>query len=130
MALWTRVGAIFALVFLSGCAGSVGPGSVNTVPAVRSGRGLPPTLQGGAKHVFLSDAVFNAVTIFNRDGTTSTLTGFQEPQGLTSDASGNLYVADTINARIAVFAPPYANKPTSVLSDSGAWPVDVAVAKD
>lgn len=129
MALWVRFGAIFALTFASGCAGSFRP-AVPAAPAARSARGLLPTLQGGAKHVFLSDAVFNIVTMFNRDGTTGTLTGFAEPQGLTSDASGNLYVADTINARVAVFAPPYANKPTSVLSDSGQWPVDVAVAKD
>lgn len=93
-------------------------------------RHVPLTLAGGAKHVFLSDAVFNIVTIFNRDGTTRALSGFQEPQGLTSDGAGNLYVADTINARIAVFAPPYRSKPTSVLADSGEWPVDVAAAKD
>lgn len=99
-------------------------------PVERSVRNLPLALKGDAKHVFLSDAVYNTVTIFNRNGTTRTLSGFQEPQGLTGDAAGNLYVADTIDARIAVFASPYRNKPTSVLEDSGEWPVDVAVAKD
>jgi len=130
MAIYVRIGAIFALVLMAGCAGSIGSSSVPAAPAVRSARHLPLTLEGRAKHVFLSDAVFNIVTIFNRDGTTGTLSGFQEPQGLTSDAQGNLYVADTINGRVAVFSPPYHNKPTSVLSDSGEWPVDVAAAKN
>ena len=130
MALTVRIGAIFALALVAGCAGSASLRSVPAVSAARSARHLPLTLKGGAKHVFLSDAVFNIVTIFNRNGTTSTLSGFQEPQGITSDASGNLYVADTINARVAVYAPPYRNKPISVLPDLGEWPVDAAVAKD
>lgn len=125
-----RLGTLFALVLVTGCAESAGSSRIPVVPAERSARHLPLTLEGGAKHVFLSDSVFNTVTIFNRDGTTRTLSGFAEPQGLTSDASGNLYVADTINARVAVFARPYRNEPVSVLPDSGQWPVDVAVAKD
>lgn len=130
MAIAVRLGALFVLVLVTGCAESAGRGAVPIVPAVSRARHLPLLLQGGAKHVFLSDAVFNTITIFNRDGTTSTLSGFQEPQGLTSDASGSLYVADTINARVAVFAPPYRGKPVSVLPDPGQWPVDVAAARD
>lgn len=130
MAMPVRIGAISALVLVAGCTGSIDLRSVPGAAATKSARHLPPTLEGGAKHVFLSDAVFNNVTIFRRDGSTRTLAGFQEPQGITSDASRRLYVADTINARVAVFAPPYRNKPTSILSDSGGWPVDVAVAKD
>ncbi|HLX25837.1 MAG TPA: hypothetical protein VKR05_02500, partial [Candidatus Cybelea sp.] len=123
---------LLAAGLLAGCAGSVPSGAPGAVPARApdNARKLPLMLEGGARHVFLSDAVYNTVTIFNRNGTTRTLSGFEEPQGLASDASGNLYVADTINARIAVFASPYRNKATSVLSDSGEWPVDVAVAKD
>jgi len=135
MALFARpilVALLLSGEALAGCGGSLpasGPGALPArVPL--AARHLPPTLAGGAKHVFLADAVFNIVTIFNRDGTTSTLSGFQEPQGLTSDSSGNLYVADTVNARTVVYAPPYRNRPTSVLPDPGEWPVDVAVAKD
>jgi NHL repeat-containing protein len=130
MEVFLRIGAIVALIVMAGCAGWGGSNGVPAAPNAHSARKLPMTLQGGAKHVFLADAVFNIVTIFNRDGSTGTLSGFDEPQGLASDGSGNLYVADTINARVAVFAPPYDNKTTSVLSDPGEWPVDVATAKD
>jgi hypothetical protein len=130
MATSGRIGAFCALFLIVGCSGTPGSGSIPAAPAAKSARHVPLTLEGGARHVFLSDAALNIVTVFNRNGTTSTLSGFQEPQGLTSDVSGNLYVADTIDARIPVFAPPYRNKPVSVLPDSGQWPVDVAVAKD
>ncbi len=135
MALFARPSVVALSLcssILAACGGSLSSGVPGTLPhgAPASVRHLPLTIAGGAKHVFLSDAVFNIVTIFNRDGTTRQLSGFQEPQGLTSDAAGNLYVADTINARAVVFAPPYRNRPASVLSDAGEWPVDVAVAKD
>jgi hypothetical protein len=82
------------------------------------------------RHLFLSDAVFNNVTIFSRGGRTRTLTGFNEPQGITTDGTGTLYVADTINQRVQEFAPPYPNSPSWSLSTPGEWPVSVAVAKN
>jgi hypothetical protein len=80
------------------------------------------------RHLFLSDAVFNNVTIFSRGGKTRTLTGFNEPQGITTDGTATLYVADTINQRVQEFAPPYPNSPSGSLPTPGEWPVSVAVA--
>lgn len=82
------------------------------------------------KHVFLSDAVYNTVTIFSGGDTTRTVRGFQEPQGITTDTSGTLDVADTINERVAEFAPPYPNRASGSIPTPGEWPVDVAVAKN
>lgn len=111
---------------LAACSGSVLSVAPQPAPAFRVS---PASLGKGVKHVFLSDAVFNTVAIFTSGGT-RTIGGFNEPQGITTDASGTLYVADTINQRIAEFAPPYPNAPSGTISTPGEWPVDVAVAKN
>lgn len=90
----------------------------------------PFALAPGVKHVFLADAVVNVVTIFDRSGKTRALTGFEEPQGITTDSAGTLYVANTIDNDVEEFAPPYPDKPHTVLAIAGQWPVDVAVARD
>ncbi len=47
-----------------------------------------------------------------------------------TDIAGNLYVSNTIDENVEVFAPPYRNKPAWTIPDPGEWPVDTAVAKD
>jgi sugar lactone lactonase YvrE len=80
-----------------------------------------------ATKVFISDAANNVVNIYNTSGKQlAQLTGFAEPQGLATDAKGNLYVADTENSRIVIYAPPY-KKITKTLSDSGQYPAGVSV---
>jgi hypothetical protein len=77
--------------------------------------------------VFVSDAANNVVNLYNLAGKQlAQLTGFSEPQGLTVDADGNLYVANTGDSNILIYAPPYSGTPTT-LDDSGQFPVDVAV---
>jgi sugar lactone lactonase YvrE len=77
--------------------------------------------------IFVSDAVNNVVNIYNPKGKLlATLTGFSEPQGLATDAKGNLYVADTANSRIQIYASPYTKTPKS-LADAGQYPAGVAV---
>jgi hypothetical protein len=88
----------------------------------------PASITKGLKHVFLADAALNTITVFSGTGT-HTITGFQEPQGITSDAAGTLYVADTVNERIQEFVPPYPNNASATLKTPGEWPVDAAVAK-
>jgi hypothetical protein len=75
--------------------------------------------------VAVSDAGADTVDIFNESGTLeATLTGFSEPQGMTSDRAGNIYIADTENAQIQVWAPPYSGPPT-LIADPGQFPAGV-----
>jgi hypothetical protein len=77
--------------------------------------------------IFVSDAVNNVVNIYNPAGKQlAQLTGFSEPQGLATDSKGNLYVADTANSRIQVYAPPYTKTPKSY-ADAGQYPAGVSV---
>ena len=77
--------------------------------------------------IFVSDASNNVVDIFNTSGKMiGQLTGFSQPQGLATDLKGNLYVADTNNSQILVFAPPYKKAPKK-LADPGFFPAGVAV---
>ena len=84
-------------------------------------------IQATGTKIFVSDAADNVVDIYNTSGKQlGQITGFSEPQGLAADAKGNLYVADTANSRIQVYAPPYTKSPKT-LSDPGQYPVDVSV---
>jgi len=69
----------------------------------------------------------NVVNIYDASGKQlGQLTGFSGPQGLATDGKGNLYVADTGNTRIQIYAPPYTKMPKT-LSDPGQNPVGVSV---
>jgi hypothetical protein len=84
-------------------------------------------IQEATTKIFVSDAVNNVVNIYNPAGKQlAQLTGFSEPQGLATDSKGNLYVADTANSRVQIYAPPYTKTPKS-LSDSGQYPAGVSV---
>lgn len=81
-----------------------------------------------ADHVFLSDAVFNRVTVFSRGGNAREITGFSEPQGMTTDGAGTLYVADTQHEAVDEFAPPYESGTKAIIQESNEFPVAVAVS--
>lgn len=75
--------------------------------------------------VVVSDSGTNTVNIYDESGTLqATLTGFEEPQGMTSDRMGNIYIADTEDGQIQIWAPPYSGPPT-LLADPGQFPAGV-----
>jgi hypothetical protein len=77
--------------------------------------------------IFVSDALNSIVDIYNPSGKLlGQLAGLSEPQGIAADSKGNLYVADTVNSRIQIYAPPYNKKPKT-LNDPGQYPVGVSV---
>jgi NHL repeat-containing protein len=81
----------------------------------------------GKESVIVSDASNNVVDIFNAKGVqTAQLTGFSQPQGLAVDRQGNLYVADTNNSRIQVYAAGFGGTPTTI-ADTGESPAGVAI---
>ena len=82
--------------------------------------------KGGAS-IIVSDATDDAVDIFNAAGKqTAQLTGFSQPQGLALDIAGDLYVADTGNSRIQVYAAGFKGTPTTI-NDPGQSPVSVTI---
>jgi hypothetical protein len=82
--------------------------------------------KGGAS-IIVSDASDNVVDIFNAAGKqTAQLTGFSLPQGLALDTAGNLYVADTNNSRIQVYAAGFKGPPTTI-NDPGEAPASVTI---
>jgi hypothetical protein len=84
-------------------------------------------IKEAATKIFVSDALDNVVNIYNTKGKQlAQLTGFSEPQGLATDAKGNLYVANTGDSNILVYASPYTKKPKT-LNDPGQYPAGVAV---
>ena len=97
---------------------------------IRSGRPVRAFVDADAiarvsSVIALSDATDNAVDIFDAEGKqVGQLTGFAEPQGLSSDIAGNLYIADTENSRIQVYAAGLHGAPIS-LADPGQFPAGV-----
>jgi hypothetical protein len=81
----------------------------------------------GGESIVVSDASNNVVDIFDAAGEqTAQLTGFSQPQGLGLDKQGNLYVADTSNGRIQVYAPGFTSAPKTI-DDPGQSPASVAI---
>ena len=140
-----------ALALLAGCsAGGVGaPAASSAFPQQSAGAqstsvlrpgvpelhsNLPPAAfvsdeinaKGGAS-IIVSDASDDVVDIFNAaDKQTAQLTGFSQPQGLALDTAGNLYVADTGNSRIQVYAAGFTGTPTTI-NDPGESPASVTI---
>ena len=91
----------------------------------------------GKPLVFVSDELNNVVYIYLQAGKNrqvGEITGLSYPEGLATDAFGNLFVPNQFSvtdpdevSRVFVFAPPYTKGPR-VLSDADYFPVDVAVS--
>jgi DNA-binding beta-propeller fold protein YncE len=100
----------------------VAPGRITTHAFVDS-----DAMQATGVKVIVSDAADNVVNVYNAAGKQlAQLTGFSQPQGLATDAKGNLYVADTSNSQIQVFAAGY-KKASKKWADAGQYPAGVAV---
>ena len=75
--------------------------------------------------IAVSDASNEVVHVYNSLGTQlAQLTGFFEPQGMSSDAKGSLYVADTGNQRVQIYAAGFTGQPAT-LADPVGFPSDV-----
>jgi hypothetical protein len=77
--------------------------------------------------IFVSDAENNVVNIYNTSGKLlGQIAGLSEPQGIAADGKAYLYVVNTADSDIQIYAPPY-NKPPKKLGDPGQYPAGVAV---
>jgi len=111
---------------------------VDALPARITRLGLPlahrqPQSAGSLSRpeVFVSDALDNVVNGYDQatGNLVIQLTGLSAPRGLASDAEENLYVADSGNQRVLVFAPG-STQPFLILDDLGWYPTGVAVSGD
>jgi hypothetical protein len=91
----------------------------------------------GKPLIFVSDQLNNVVHIYLQAGKNQQvgqIAGLSYPGGLATDAARKLYVPNQFPvtdpaevSRVLIYAPPYTKAP-KVLSDTGYFPVDVAVS--
>jgi hypothetical protein len=86
----------------------------------------------GTSLIFVSDAANGVIDIYPLAGKNQKMvgqiTGLTQPQGITTDKNGDLYVANTSSSNVLVYAPPYTGAPKRTISDPNEFPADVAVS--
>jgi hypothetical protein len=84
--------------------------------------------------IFVSDAANGVVDIYPQAGKNQKMvgqiTGLTQPQGIATDKSGDLYVANTNSSDVLEYAPPYTGAPKMTISDPHEFPADVAISSD
>jgi hypothetical protein len=77
----------------------------------------------------VSDSNTNTVSVYGADGHRHALlsTGLDQPEGITTDAAENLYVANAQLHNVVVYSKPYRSIGTT-LDDPNLYPTDVAVS--
>jgi hypothetical protein len=95
----------------------------------RPGGTVARSNQRPAEQVMVSDSFANVVSVFDAEGHLQTRLkkGVDYPFGITTDAAGNLYVANTGASNVLVYAQPY-KAVTRVLTLPNQSPADVAVS--
>lgn len=78
--------------------------------------------------LIVSDAGTNTVDVFSTTGKLlATITGLSEPQGLSSDSAGDVYIANTAGSNVPVYKSDDKTL-KSTLSDPNEYPADVDVS--
>jgi DNA-binding beta-propeller fold protein YncE len=147
------LGASAALAMLAGCSGGSSPAEFSPGGLASAGRAdnslLAPTIArishepvatasfmdpaaAGKPLIFVSDAANGVIDIYPQAGKNQKMvgqiTGLTQPQGITTDKKGDLYVANTNSSDVLMYAPPYTGAPKMTISDSKEFPADVAVS--
>ncbi|MBD5655163.1 MAG: hypothetical protein IAI50_08260 [Candidatus Eremiobacteraeota bacterium] len=82
--------------------------------------------------IFVSDVSDGVVDIYPQAGKSQKMvgqiTGFAQPQGLATDTKADLFVANTNDSNVLVYAPPYTKTPMLTIDDVGQFPAAVAVS--
>jgi hypothetical protein len=137
-----RCGLLLAMALLTGCtsAGQSPPSLGSAIPEhvalAGAVSGAQPDrtvswIAPGAKPgylLYISDVERFAVYIYSFPSLkhTGTLTGFNEPQGECSDASGDVWIANTGTSQLFEYAPG-AKSPTQTLADPLGYPTGCAI---
>ena len=93
---------------------------------------MDPRAAGKPSLIFVSDAANGVVNIYPQAGKhqkmVGQITGLTQPQGITTDKAGDLFVANTNSSNVLEYAPPYTGAPKLTISDPHGFPADVAVS--
>jgi hypothetical protein len=90
----------------------------------------------GKPLVFVGDDMNNVVDIYLQTGKNKMvgqITGLNFPGSLATDASGNVYIPNSLGSaggNVTVYAPPYTGSPMLTLGDPDGSPLAVAVSTD
>jgi hypothetical protein len=126
--------SLFAWALLTGCDGA---GSPNAAPdaTVRTSGFDGPLKRESAGLIFSALASNNTIDYYVKgtgpnNPVGGSLSGsLASPEGMATDSAGDLYVANTEDKNVLVYARG-SNSPTATLNDPGEFPADVAVAAD
>lgn len=129
------LGIGLGLVMLTGCGGSQGQGAgASGMPqgaafaghAARGKSWMKPSTSG-VDLVYISSYT-NVVWVYSypNGALVGTLTGFNNPSGICSDANGNVWITNSNAGTIIEYAHG-STTPIATLNDSGQTPVDCAV---
>jgi hypothetical protein len=125
------------VTFLTGCSGGGSPVPGATTPLAATSVGgqadqidVARVNAPGGNAVIVSDAGSNSIRVFDSLGhqDAKLANGLNAPQGLTTDAAENLYVANEQAHNVLVYAKPY-QKVALTLADTYEYPTDVAVSQ-
>jgi DNA-binding beta-propeller fold protein YncE len=145
------LGSSAVLAMLAGCSGGSSPAQLSPGgPTGPIGNSLlAPTIArishepvttasfmnpnaAGKPLIFVSDAANNVIDIYPQAGKNQKMAGqitrLTQPQGITTDKEGDLYVANTNSSNVLVYAPPYTGAPKMTIPDAHEFPADVAVS--
>jgi hypothetical protein len=125
--------AVVASTLIVACAGSPSTSSLPTSYAVTPSRVAPNAAKTPLVYVASQGGSNGAVYAFNPNGATKPLetivAGISEPMGITLDNTGTLYVANSGNNTVTVYAPG-TTSPSKTLTDGISAPQGVAVGAD
>ncbi|HET6274545.1 MAG TPA: hypothetical protein VFE16_01240 [Candidatus Cybelea sp.] len=103
--------------------------SVTAIPLHAPKFDVPIPEKAGKARIFVSDSLLNALFGYQEVGgapTYAVSAGLNQPQGLATDKSGKVYLANTNDYQILVFRPP-STKPVLTIPDPNVYPTGVAV---
>lgn len=83
----------------------------------------------GTSIMFVSEVNNNFVAMFSGGVRCGSIKNVQGPQGITTDAQGNLWVVQSSAGTVTEYKPPYTGKPARTLHDQTQEPVGVAICK-
>lgn len=122
----TSIVILACALTLAACSAGSGTTPQLATPALRTAS--PATAAKGETLLYVSNANDGTVSVFTypQGQLVSTLSGFKEPYGLCSDATGDVWIVDDETSNVTEYAHA-GGTPKATLSDSGQYPAGCSV---